>query len=57
MLERLVKSKTFWAGLGAIVAAIGSHVMGEISLTAMLQLIVPAVLAIFIRDGVAKIKP
>jgi hypothetical protein len=57
MLNRLAQSKTFWTGISATVAAVGAHIMGEISLTAMFQLIVPALLAIFIRDGISKAQP
>ena len=54
MFSRLVKSKTFWTALTGIIAAVGAKVTGEIETTAMLQTIGAALLAMFIRDSIAK---
>jgi len=54
MFQRLAKSKTFWTGIAAMVTAIGAKVTGEIETGVMLSTILTSLLAIFIRDGVAK---
>jgi hypothetical protein len=50
----MLKSKTMWAAVAALVTACGSYFTQEISLAEMMQISVTAVLAIFLRHGVAK---
>lgn len=54
MVSRLLNSKTFWVGISGIVTAIGTYVAGEISLTILLQTTFMGLIAIFLRDGIAK---
>jgi hypothetical protein len=54
MFDRLFKTKTFWAALTAIVAAGESVATGQTTLLEGLQIAVPALLALFLRDGIAK---
>jgi len=50
--RELVKSKTFWAGLASIATGVGMLLNGQSQEGA--QLIGAGVLAICLRDGVAK---
>jgi len=55
MFSRIIRTKTFWAACVAIITAAEQVITQNATLTDGLQLIVPAILALFIRDGVAKI--
>ena len=48
------KSKTLWTGIVSIVGAFGGVVTGTLPVAAAIQTSVTALLAIFIRDGIAK---
>ena len=48
-------TKTLWGSIAVIVSAAGAYFAGEITLIAALTLAIPAVLAIFIRDGIQKV--
>lgn len=50
----MVKTKTFWASMTAILGAIGGFFTGDLALAEMLQLIVTSALALFVRHGVQK---
>jgi hypothetical protein len=50
----MLKSKTVWTGIVAIVGAIGGFFTGDLELGAMLQLVVSSGLAIFLRHGIKK---
>ena len=50
----MLRSKTMWAALAAVATACGSYFSQDISLAEMMQICVTAVLAIFLRHGVAK---
>jgi len=50
----MLKSKTVWASVTAIVGALGAWFTGDIELGAMLQLVVTSALAVFLRHGVKK---
>ena len=50
----MLRSKTMWAALAAVVTACGSYFSQDISLAEMMQICVTSVLAIFLRHGVAK---
>ena len=52
----LVRSKTFWAGIAGLVAAIGGVVTGEMSTGQGIQTALIAVLGVFGRDAVSKIE-
>jgi hypothetical protein len=52
---KLLKSKTFWAGVAAIVAGVQGIFLGDISLDASVQLIATGLIGIFLRDGIRKI--
>ena len=50
----MLKSKTVWAAVTAIIGAIGGYFTGSIELPEMLQLVVTSGLAVFLRIGVKK---
>jgi len=50
----MLKSKTVWTAVAAIIAAIGGYFTGELELAEMLQLVVTSGLAVFLRIGVKK---
>jgi VIT1/CCC1 family predicted Fe2+/Mn2+ transporter len=53
MNKEMWKSKTFWTGIVSIVGAIGGVVTGTLPVAMAIQTGVTALLAIFIRDGIA----
>ena len=54
MQKKLLKSKTFWTGIGAVVAAIGGYTTGTMGLDIAIQTGLGGLLAIFLRDGMEK---
>jgi len=50
----MLKSKTLWAAVTAIVGALGGYFTGEIEMGEMMQLVVTSSLAVFLRHGVKK---
>jgi len=50
----MLKSKTVWTAVAAIIAAIGGYFTGELEMAEMLQLVVTSGLAVFLRMGVKK---
>ena len=50
----MLRSKTFWAAVSSCVAAATAVATNEATLTEGLQIAVTAILAIFLRHGVAK---
>jgi hypothetical protein len=50
----MLKSKTVWTAVAAIIAAIGGYFTGELELAETLQLVVTSGLAVFLRAGVKK---
>jgi len=50
----MLKSKTVWTAVAAIIAALGGYFTGELEMAEMLQLIVTSGLAVFLRIGVKK---
>ena len=54
MFNRLLKTKTFWAALAALVTAAERVATGSSTLTEGLQLAIPALMALLLRDGIAK---
>ena len=54
MFKRLIKTKTFWAALTALIAAAESVATGTATFTEGLQLAIPALMALLLRDGIAK---
>jgi len=53
-MKGLLKTKTFWASLAGIFGIIGGLVAGEITIYPAIMSIVGFIVAIFIRDAVAK---
>lgn len=51
----ILKSKTFWAGLGGIVTAGAGYASGEFTSAAAVQTALTGLLGIFLRMGMAKI--
>ena len=52
----MLKSKTLWAAVAAIIGAVGGYFTGELELGEMMQLVVTSALAVFLRHGVAKVE-
>ena len=50
----MLKSRTVWTAIAAIVTAVGGYFTGELELAEMLQLVVTSGLAVFLRAGVKK---
>lgn len=50
-MKNLIKTKTFWAGIGGILAAVGGVVTGEASAAQAIQTGVISLMGIFLRDG------
>jgi len=50
----MLKSKTVIGALGAILAAVGGVMSGELEIGSAINVIVTSVLAIFLRHGVKK---
>ena len=48
----LYKSKTFWAGISGLAAAIGGYATGSLTLAAAVQAGITALIGIFLRDAV-----
>jgi len=52
--DSMLKSKTLWGSVTAAVGALGAWFTGDIELGEMLQLVVTASLAVFLRHGIKK---
>ena len=50
----MLKSKTVWTAIAAIVGAIGGYFTGELELAETMQLVVTSGLAVFLRHGISK---
>jgi len=55
MFKRLIGSKTFWGSLAGICTEVGLLVSGEVTLQVGLPIIFGFLIAMFIRDTVAKV--
>jgi len=53
--KELVKSKTFWTGMSAIVVGIGLCVQGDTATG--IPMITTALIGIFLKDGQTKSRP
>jgi hypothetical protein len=53
-MKGLLKTKTFWASLAGIFGSIGALVLGEVTVPQGLLAICGFLVAMFIRDAVAK---
>lgn len=51
----LLRSKTFWTGLAAVVAALGAYLSGEASAVQAGQTVFTGLIAIFLRAGLVKL--
>jgi hypothetical protein len=52
----MLKSKTLWAGITSALAGVAGYFTGELELGAALQMVVTAILAIFLRHGISKVE-
>lgn len=52
MNKSTFKTKTFWATLLTVIGSIGAAYTGQISVIDAFQAVVPAVIGLFIRDGI-----
>lgn len=50
----ILKSKTFWAGLGGVVAAGAGYASGEFSTAEAVQTVLLGLTSIFLRLGIEK---
>ena len=50
----MLKSKTLWASVTAVLTSVGGYFTGDLELSAMLQIVVTSTLAVFLRHGVKK---
>ena len=51
-MKTLLTSKTFWAGISAVVAAAGGYLTGAMDLSAAIQTAATGVIGIFLRDAI-----
>jgi len=51
MHKELLRSKTAWTGIAAIVGAVGGYFTGTLPADVAIQTVVASLLAIFLRDG------
>jgi hypothetical protein len=51
----LWRTKTFWTGLAAILAALGAYLSGEADLAQAGQMALTGLVAIFLRAGLVKL--
>lgn len=54
-LDSILKSKTFWTGIAAIVSAGGMYATGEASMPQAVQIGINGALGIFLRMALAKV--
>jgi len=54
MNKSLIRSKTFWTGVGAVVAAVGGVLSGTMEPDTAVQTAIGGLIAIFLRDGINK---
>jgi hypothetical protein len=55
MMQRTLRSKSFWAGLAMVIAGIGLCVAGNVG--EGVQTIAGGVVTIFVRDAISKLEP
>jgi hypothetical protein len=48
-----VYTKTFWAGVASIIAAVGGYFTGELTAAQALPIISTGIIGIFLRNGMA----
>ncbi len=53
-MEALLKSKTFWTGVGAVLAGAGGFATGTMSSWEAGMMVYGGLQAIFLRDAIAK---
>ena len=53
MNPALWKSKTFWTGVVSIIGSIGGLVIGELTISTALPIIVTSLVGMFLRDAIA----
>lgn len=50
----MLKSKTVWGAITAIVGSLSAYCLGEIELSAMLQIVTTSALSVFLKHAVHK---
>lgn len=50
------QQKTFWAGIAGLIAAATGYFTGEVGLLGASQMAIGSLIAIFLRQGVEKLK-
>jgi hypothetical protein len=50
----MLKSKTLWSAITAIIGSLSAYFLDEIQLGEMLQIVVTSALAVFLRHGIKK---
>jgi hypothetical protein len=55
MNMNLIRTKTFWTGVAALLGAAGAYLTGEATLAGAGQMAVSGLLAIFLRQGILKL--
>ena len=53
-MEKMFRSKTFWAGIAAILSAAGGYFTGTLDPGTALQTAFTGLIGIFLRAGIAK---
>ena len=52
----MLKSKTLWASVTAVLTSVGGYFTGDLELSAMLQIVVTSTLAVCLRHGVKMVE-
>lgn len=53
-VKTMIKTKTFWGGISGIVAAVAGVMTGTMDPGTAVQTAIGSLLAVFLRDGIAK---
>ena len=53
-MNNVLKQKTTWTGIAAVVSAVGGFLTGTLPIAVALQLAFTGLLGIFLRQGIAK---
>ena len=51
-MNSLLKSKTFWAGVAAVITAVGGYSTGDLTPAAAIQVGLTGIVGIFLRDAI-----
>lgn len=53
----LIRTKTFWTGMAALLTVTGGYLAGEIDLGTLIETMTTGLVAIFLRHGMLKAEP